>query len=75
MAGIGEKPGPTTNGCWKEGRLEEPVEAGHPGELEELVTWTEIRGGALNLIAIECEAIGITEVFTKEGTRKGHLPC
>ena len=40
-----------------------------------IANFIETGGGALNLVVIECEAKGIVEVFTKEGTWKCHPPC
>lgn len=68
LGGIGEKPGPTTNGCWKIGDEDAPKAK----ELSQDGTASEAPTATVGLAIAER---GVAKVDKKEGTEKFCLPC
>lgn len=68
MAGIGEKPGPNTNGCWKIGDEDKPKAM----ELSQDGTASEVPTAAAGLTIAKR---GVAKVDRKEATEKFCLLC
>ena len=68
MYGTGEKPGPTINGCWRVGTVDEEKDVGQAGRGADA-----IEGDNVDKLdgKIRDDPAGAVNVFTNEGTTMG----